>query len=79
MCFLEKWGELDTVCVSVCERESRGDNRGARWEREALQGVYGLRMHLQSCMSEIAPQKEAQQIQINIIIKSVINTKASIA
>lgn len=30
-------------------------------------------------MSEIAQQKKAQQIQINIIIKSVINTKASIA
>lgn len=30
-------------------------------------------------MSEIAQQKEAQQIQINIIINSAISTKASIA
>lgn len=67
--FLEKWEELDAVCV--CEGGEQ------KWdERQRHFGGCGLHTHWRGCMSEIAQQKEAQQIQINIIIKSVINTKA---
>lgn len=54
---------------------------GRRRQTEALQGAHGPHTHSQGCMSEIAQQKEeARQIQINIIIKTlVINTKAAAA
>lgn len=67
----KKMQRTECVCLYV-------GVKGGRWETRALQGVYGLHTHSRGCVSEIAQEKKAQ-IQINIIIKSVINTIARVA
>lgn len=74
----EKWKANNDV-MNVWTRERIRLRREGGWAADALRGTGGLDTHWRGCMSEIAQQKAAQRIQINIIIKSLINTKASTA